>query len=189
MRILFLLFILSLFSCMPDPQPSTYESYDDYPVYNGSDLGLTYTPSASTFKVWAPAATDMRLLLFDNDLKGEASETIDMKYTQDHLWQTTIKRDLAGTYYCFSSQNDGTWNEAVPDPYARAVGTNGKRAQVVDLDATDPSGWENDQSPTLKHPTDIVIYELHIRDLSMHPASDITNKGKFLGLTETGTRT
>ena len=34
-----------------------------------------------------------------------------------------------------------------------------------------------------------VIYELHVRDLSVDENSGITNKGKFLGLTETGTKT
>jgi pullulanase len=39
----------------------------------------------------------------------------------------------------------------------------------------------------LRHPTEAIIYELHIRDASIAQNSGITNKGKFLGLTEKGT--
>jgi len=40
----------------------------------------------------------------------------------------------------------------------------------------------------LKSPTDVILYELHIRDLSVADNSGIKHKGKFLGLTETGTQ-
>ena len=40
----------------------------------------------------------------------------------------------------------------------------------------------------LKHNVDAVLYEAHVRDLSIHPASGISARGKFLGLAETGTQ-
>jgi pullulanase len=88
----------------------------------------------------------------------------------------------------------------VPDPYARAVGVNGRRAAVINLRDTDPKGWDKDSSPAfggldakgLKpgpgRATDAVIYELHVRDASIHPSSGISTRGKFIGLTEKGTR-
>ena len=75
----------------------------------------------------------------------------------------------------------------VPDPYAKAVGVNGKRAMIIDLNETNPAGWANDKSPVFKNPTDAIIYELHVRDASIAANSGIKNKGKFLGLTEKGT--
>ncbi len=76
----------------------------------------------------------------------------------------------------------------VPDPYAKVVGVNGKRAQVADLKTTNPNGWASDKSPVFINKTDAIIYELHIRDASIHSHSGIKNKGKYLGLTEQGTR-
>ena len=35
--------------------------------------------------------------------------------------------------------------------------------------------------------SDVIVYEMHHRDMSMHPSSGIANKGKFLALTEKGT--
>ena len=85
----------------------------------------------------------------------------------------------------------GRWSTEVTDPYAKAVGVNGKRAMVLNVNETAPVGWVNDNSPAFsKHniPTDAVIYELHIRDASIHANSGIQHKGKYLGLTETGTK-
>lgn len=79
------------------------------------------------------------------------------------------------------------WNTETPDPYAKAVGVNGQRAMVVDLAKTNPDGWQNDRRPPLAGPADIVLYELHLRDFSVHPSSGIQHKGKYLALTEKGT--
>lgn len=95
--------------------------------------------------------------------------------------------NLHGTFYTYSVVTaDGEREDC--DPYAKAVGVNGERAMVVDLDSTDPEGWEMDKSPFQnKNVTDAVIYEAHIRDLTVHKDSGIENKGKFLGLAEEGT--
>ncbi|MGC4100794.1 type I pullulanase [Ferruginibacter sp.] len=159
-----------------------------YPVYTGTDLGLTYTPQQSTFKIWAPTATQAQLKIYNVPLGGTALQTIDLQKTGNGTWTATLKGNQAGLYYTFCIQYQGAWLSEVPDPYAKAVGINGKRAMVIDLKQTNPTGWTNDKQPPLKHPTDAIIYELHIRDASIAVNSGITHKGKFLGLTETGTK-
>ncbi|MDE6217810.1 MAG: type I pullulanase, partial [Muribaculaceae bacterium] len=71
--------------------------------------------------------------------------------------------------------------------WAKAVGVNGLRAAVINLDATDPEGWADDKGPEVKNFSDVIVYEMHHRDMSEHPSSGIANKGKFLALTERGT--
>ncbi len=165
-----------------------HPDYEDYPVYIGNDLGLTYSPSASSFKVWAPSAEALRLRVYARDFGGEVLEEKEMEKGTQGIWKTKIEGDQKGKYYAFQAKIDGGWLMEVPDPYALAVGANGKRAMVVDMQETNPEGWELDRKPALKNPTDIVLYELHVRDLSIHENSGIQNKGKFLGLTETGTQ-
>ena len=114
---------------------------------------------------------------------------IKMRQDLRGTWIAEAKGDLNGVYYTYSVRNDGKVSECC-DPYARAVGVNGQRAMIIDLDSTNPAGWEADKDPNAQlNITDCVIYELHIRDLSMNPSSGIKAKGKFLGLTETGTTT
>lgn len=163
-----------------------------YPVYEGDDLGLTYTSNRSTFRIWAPTAETAELVLYDRPLGGEALRRISMEQDRAGTWQITLQGDQKGLYYAFRVRIRSTWSQEVPDPYVKLVGTNGRRGVIGDIRETDPSGWSLDRSPAFggasPSPVDAVIYELHVRDASIHPSSGIRGKGKFLGLTETGTR-
>ncbi len=153
--------------------------------YDG-ELGAVHEPGKTTFRLWAPTATSVALNLFTSGHEGEAYETINMEKKEKGVWASTVSEDLHGVYYTYSVENLGIIQEAV-DPYARAVGVNGLRGMVVDLDKTDPEGWSEDSKPEFKDFTDAILYELHIRDLSISDDSGIENKGKYLGLTEEGT--
>jgi len=163
-------------------------SFDDYPVYTGNDLGVTYSPLKTVFKVWAPKASAVKLSLYTAGSGGKAISTSDLLKSSNGTWDLTIKKDLKNKYYTFRVLQDDKWSLERPDMYAKAVGVNGNRGMVVDLPSTDPAGWKNDKKPVLKNFTDIILYELHIRDISIDPNSGIKNKGKFLGLTESGTK-
>ena len=182
MKIFFLIGLFSFIHMQVKAQQNIY------PTYTGNDLGLTYSKAASSFRIWSPTATKVRLHLYQEGLGGDALTTIQLKKSVQGSWITNIPGDRAGTYYTFSVEHNDAWLNEVPDPYAKAVGTNGKRAMIVDLAKTDPDGWSGDKSPKLKSPTDAVIYELHVRDASMDVSSGVTNKGKFIGLAETGTK-
>jgi pullulanase len=166
----------------------TSYSFDDYPVYNGNDLGVTYSPSKTLFKIWAPTANAVKLRLYAAGDGGTPSQTIQLNKSDQGVWELTLKQDLKDQYYTFQVNINGKWLQERPDIYAKAVGVNGQRGMVVDLQSTDPENWNNDKKPALKNFTDILIYELHIRDLSISPNSGIQHKGQFLGLTETGTK-
>lgn len=160
-------------------------------TYTGSDLGHTWSKEKTVFRLWAPSAVSVKLNLYrsgDPDAR-DLLETIPMSADVCGTWIVEKSGDLNGTYYTFSVDVSGSIRE-VCDPYARTTGVNGHRAMVIDLRSTNPQGWSTDYNPHAgKHITDSVIYELHIRDLSIDESSGITNKGKYLGLTETGTHT
>ncbi|CAH0999671.1 Pullulanase [Neolewinella maritima] len=186
----YLLFILSsvVFVNCSDPRPQ-YDTLADYPVYPYADLGVTYTPTATIFKLWSPAAQEARLRLYDTDAPGVAAHTTTDMQEVDGAWTVRLEDELDGTYYTYEIKQNGRWRGEATDPYATAAGTNGLRGQVVNLLDTDPVGWETDRRPAFGAPTDAVLYELHVRDLSIDPDSGIEYKGKFLGLTERGTTT
>ena len=173
-----------MLTCETPIDPSNFEAF---PTYYGDDLGLTYTPQKSIFKVWAPTADQLRIRFYDQGLGGAHTRESLMNKSDNGIWKIEFTEDLIGKYYTFQANIDGNWMNEVPDPYVKAVGTNGMRGMVVDLEKTNPTDWSSDESPLLENFNDIILYELHVRDLSMHPNSGIQNKGKFLGLTETGT--
>jgi pullulanase len=164
--------------------------YGQYPVYEGRDLGLSYSTVASSFRIWSPTAEAARLLFYQEGQGGKPFKSVDLQKGENGSWFIQVPGDWKNTFYTVSVKINGQWRREVTDPYAKSVGINGRRAVVVDLADTDPAGWHEDTSPpfsTSGEPTDAIIYELHIRDASIHANSGITNKGKYTGLTEKGT--
>jgi len=161
------------------------EDFDDLFSYDGDDLGLDYTKERSAFRLWAPTSMGAEVVLYSN-WDGEASRTLPMIRDTKGTWILTVNGDLEGMFYTYRVCIGEQWNEAV-DPYARAVGVNGDRGAIIDMGSTNPEGW-SENKPPLEDPADAIIYELHLRDLSIHPKSGIEHKGQFLGLAEEGTR-
>jgi pullulanase len=172
------------FCCMS--LKAQYQDESRYPVYNGNDLGLLYSPSKSSFKIWAPTADSVLLTLYKTPLGYSPVKQLQMQKTAKGIWQISLDGNHVGLFYTFRCHIDGKWNDEVPDPYAKLVGVNGRRGYIGDSRKGDPKEWENDKRPASIPSTASVIYELHVRDASIHPSSGIKNKGKFKGLTEKG---
>ncbi len=174
--------------------------YSTYTTYSGSDLGASYSPESTTFKVWAPTSTDVTVKLYSagSDEEADQPETGDVSSTfirevgmeldeSTGVWSVKVDGDLKNTYYTYFLKNDlSPKGVEVCDVYARAAGVNGNRAMVVDLDSTDPSGWENDSFNRVDFPTQANVWEVHIKDFSYDPESGVSqaNKGKYMAFTE-----
>lgn len=178
MKRLFSITMLTLLVCSgvdAQQQSSTMTTFNE----------LTYTPEQSLFKVNAPGtAQGVMLRIYDDATGEEAVKTVDMELTGENVWTATVRGDLNGKFYTFQLREDTTLRDETPGVFAKAVGVNGKRGAIIDLDATDPEGWDEDTRPKIAMPNDLVIYEMHHRDFSAHPSSGLENKGKFLALTE-----
>lgn len=169
--------------------PETYTSLDEYVTPLEMNSWLTYTPEKTTFKIWAPTASEVRLHLYENGTDGMPFETIPMVHIKYGKWLKSIDRDLNKTYYTYQIKHEGQWLAETPGIYAQAVGVNGKRAMVLDMNSTNPANWTSDKGPTLTSRNDAIIYELHIRDMTIHPQSGSSFPGKYKGLVEAGTNT
>ncbi|MBR5204567.1 MAG: type I pullulanase [Bacteroidaceae bacterium] len=162
--------------------------FDQYPVREGELTEMDYSPVETKFSLWSPVADEVRVLLYESGHEGSAYRTIPMKKEKDGTWKATVAEDLNGKFYTFNVKVRGKWLGDTPGIMAKAVGVNGKRGAVLDLNTTDPEGWENDVRPPLNSFADVVVYEMHHRDFSIGSSSGITHKGKFLALTEEDTK-
>lgn len=162
------------------------EEFDHLFYYGGNDLGNTYTAQHTKFRVWAPTASEAKLVTYKkwNDKIGTE---INMQQGEKGTWKAELKGNQKGLYYTYKVKIGDKWTEAV-DPYARAASVNGDKGAVIDLEETNPKKWSTNNKPKLKNPEDAIIYELHVRDLSIQPESGIKQKGKYLGVTEKGTK-
>ena len=161
----------------------------DLPTYEGSDLGLTYTPQYADIKIWSPVAQEVTLRFYKNGTpttdNSDLIETVKMTKGEKGVWSHHAEGNRAGQFYTVqvTTSEGKTMKEAV-DIYAKGVGANGLRAAVVDIKSASPKGWDADKSPDFKNATDAILYELHVRDASIAANSGIKNKGKFIGLAE-----
>lgn len=175
----------------------TAEFRDNY-TYYGDDLGVTFNEdrTRTTFKVWAPLASEVRLNIYNTGTPKVYGGTDTpvfsylMQKEQQGVWVHTEKTNMHGIYYTFTTVNGGIISET-SDPYGYGVGINGVRSLVVDFERINEEiGFEKGVRPNLiDSPTDAIIYEMHIRDLT----SDETwtgseeNRGRYLGVVEEGT--
>ncbi len=141
-----------------------------------TDVSLDGMTGATT---QAPSGNTVKLRIYEQGDGGKAVKTIKMKVAGDNLWTATVNGDLKGKFYTFDIGKGES-----PGVFAKAVGVNGLRGAVVDMNDTNPQGWEQDKRPEMKSPADLVIYEMHWRDFSIDVSSGLQNKGKFLALTE-----
>lgn len=139
-----------------------------------------YTPEQTTFRLFAPDnAKTVKLRIYKAGHKGRPERTVKMERTAADTWTATVTGNLMGRFYTFD-----TGRGECAGLFAKAVGVNGQRAAIIDMDKTDPAGWNDDRRPVVKSPADLVIYEMHHRDYSIDASSGIANGGKFLALTD-----
>ncbi|MBQ9680051.1 MAG: type I pullulanase [Ruminococcus sp.] len=193
-------------SAATNPYSDAAMALDQEYAYDG-ELGAIYSPEATTFKVWAPLATEVKLNRYatgsDDEEGAQDLGTTGMEKLMDGdkwtgVWTTTVEGDIVNTYYTYSITNpnhiyNGTTEitHETEDVYSYAVGVNGNRSMVVDLTTaeTNPEGWESDSHVFTDQQTDAIIWEVHVKDFTYAPNSGVSdaNRGKFLGFTETGT--
>ena len=168
---------------MPTGIFDSQEFLDNY-VYDGDDLGAVISGKNTTFKVWAPTASAVKLNLFTAGNDCEAFATVDMIRGNKGVWEYTQTDCGHGIYYTYTVTTALGTHEAT-DPYAKAAGVNGDRSMVVDLDKTDPEGWGKAFSTGIKTYSDAVIWEVHVRDFS-NKITQSKYPGKYLAFTERG---
>ena len=138
------------------------KEFEDKYNYAGS-LGAKVDERGTVIRLWSPIAESVDLRLYDNGSTGEAEAIIPMELKEKGVWEYAVNENLSGKYYDFALKIKGKVRIST-DPYAKACGVNGKRSMIIDLNTTNPNGWEEDKAPT-KGAEDI-IYELHVKEFS-----------------------
>lgn len=155
------------------------------------DFGAVYSKEKTVFHVWAPTAEEVKLVLYttgtDEEEGAEKKACHSMKRIENGVWEAEEMGDLHGVYYTYLVTHDGMTQECM-DIYAKACGANGKRGMVVDLERTNPEGFEEDKDWVQKN-KNTFLYELHVKDFSYDENSGIEDeyRGKYLAFTKRGT--
>ena len=151
-------------------------------TYQPNNLGSSWSAKATTFRVWAPTATRLTLLLYKT-ATGSLDQEIAMNPGPQGTYQVTVPGNLQGYYYLYQVTIDNQTQTTV-DPFAQAIAPGDTRSMVVNLAATNPPGFTNDHFQQVKNPVDAVIYEVNVRDFSIDKNGGFKNPGKYLAFTE-----
>ncbi len=162
---------------------------DDLFAYDGP-LGVNWDGDVPTVSVWAPTAQKIWLHLFDSSTAPEPSSVLEMAENAG-VWSVIGEPSWKDEFYLYEVKvymptTGMVERNMVTDPYSRSLSTNSRRTQIVDLADTTlkPEGWDALSKPALEAPEDIVLYELHIRDMSAYDptvASDL--RGTYMAFT------
>ncbi|WP_201740376.1 type I pullulanase [Exiguobacterium sp. SH1S21] len=155
-------------------------------AYDGP-LGLLFGINVIDVFVWSPVAFSIWVTVHDEDTHREI-ERFRMTRGSRGVWHAEVPKGYEGLLYRLQVKTPVETNDIV-DPYAKAVSLNGEFGVLVDVEAEIAKHVEPVLRPPLRKATDAVIYELHIRDFTSHPASTSRLNGLYGSIVETGIRT
>ncbi|MEO9893453.1 type I pullulanase [Aurantibacter sp.] len=163
-------------------------TFKNYPTPTEANLWLEYSTDKTIFKLWSPTADAVKLNFYKNGHGGKKLKSHSLKLTTKGIWAIELLGNLEGIYYTYQIQIANKWLNQTPGIYAKAVGVNGERAMVLNLEKTNPINWPSDKRPQIKFSNEAIIYELHIRDFTIYQKSGSSTPGKYLGLVEENTK-
>ena len=155
-------------------------------IYSGNDLGVSCTDSGTSFKLWSPSADSVTLNLYRDGNRGKAFFCVPLKREEAGVWHWSTAERLHGVYYDYILEIEGETVRSA-DPWAKACGLNGQRSMAVNLELTDPEGWDMDRAP--EKTREQIIYELHVKEFSWDASGGFPEKyrGKYKAFTCTDT--
>lgn len=165
------------------------KDFDDKYFYANDDLGSTYSKDKTTIKLWSPIATKVTLRLYKNlDNSSQPDKTIALTCGDKGVWSTTLTdQDYKGWAYDYRLEFADGHVTTTDDPYSTATTINGVRSVIEDVDNIKPADFI--KMPAFTKPTDAIIYEAGVRDLTADKNANVKHPGQFLGLTQEGTKT
>ena len=141
---------------------------------------MEYDERYTVFHLNAPSKSrSVKVGIYRSAVIPRPELEVEMQLVDEDRWAVTVEGNLKGLFYTFD-----VGKGECPGTFAKAVGVNGRRAAILDLRETNPVGWKDDVRPPLASPSDLVVYELHHRDFSVHPSRKSRFSGRFLALTE-----
>jgi len=159
-----------------------------------SNLGASITPEQVQFRLWAPTARLVELLVFDKNKQAKSPAKLIMTEDKNSgIWQLSSSAVAPKDYYQYKIEVYHPASEKIEtiittDPYSLSLSTNSQHSQVVDLSSanTQPEGWQQQKDNPVAAPEDNIFYETHIRDFSAHDPqlSSAKVRGKYAAFSE-----
>lgn len=150
------------------------------------------TDGRTAFKLWAPTARQVSVCVYPGPQAPAARVAPLRPDPRTGVWQATVPQVRSGQYYRYLVEvfvpGTGWVRNRVTDPYSVSLSADSRRSFVADLSdpSLAPAGWKQHPAPApAAASTDMVLYELHVRDFSRDDASvPEPLRGKYMAFTQ-----
>jgi pullulanase len=195
-KLFFLITIQLIFVGLLVYNAQAQSRYPDYfpemnKYFSTLPLGVNIENGNTVFRLFAPNAFAVTLVTFTQHDDSVGLE-YNMKRDEEGVWKYTLPGERYGLYYGYrikgakdkASMSDPS--KIIADPYSRAVVTQNNylhpaKSMIIDTNYD----WEGDTWITIPI-RDLIIYEMHVRDMTAHPSSGVKQPGTYRGLVEEG---
>lgn len=187
------IFLIALFFISSVYAQSRYPDFfpEQNKYFSIKPLGVNIEFGKTVFRLFAPNATKISLVIFKkhDDINGQEHL---MEKDKDGVWEYRLQGEQYGLYYAYrldgpkGKENMFDPSFLIADPYSKAVVTkNNYRHPGKSIIINTDYDWEGDTWITTPI-QDLIIYEMHVRDMTIHPSSAVEKAGTYLGLIEEG---
>ncbi len=157
---------------------------DDRNLFYDADaqLGATYSPRSTVFRLFAPTAATVNVVLYDEATGDKGRADHPLQGRDKGIWEGTVEGDLQGKFYVYTLDGPALDpKREVVDPYATNTVASTTRGRIT------PPTPPPRPGPRVASPADVVVYEMHVRDFTESASSGVQNRGLYPGFVETGT--
>ena len=148
-----------------------------------AQLGATYGAQSTVFRLFAPTATSVNAVLYDEATGDKGRVARPLQPREKGIWEATVEGDLQGKYYAYVLDGPSLDpKREVIDPYATNAVASSTRGRITPPTAPPRPG------PQVASPADVVVYEMHVRDFTVAANSGVQRRGLYPGFVEAGTR-
>ena len=150
--------------------------------YSDKKLGAFVENGKTFFRIFTPNAEKVSLVIFDN-VKDENGTEYQMTRDENAVWETSLEGEHYGKFYGFLVKHKDKEPVLCIDPYARAVASYNNyftpRKSILIKDNN--YDWQNDKW-IQRDWSDLIIYEMHVRDMTEHSSSGAKERGTYKGM-------
>jgi pullulanase/glycogen debranching enzyme len=154
--------------------------------YSDKKLGAFIENGKTIFRLFTPNAEKVNLVIF-NKVEDDEGKEYELSRDENAVWEIELEGELYGTYYGFNVKHKNKEEVLCLDPYAKAVASYNtyftpRKGIIIKENDYD---WQGDNWIQMDW-SDLIIYEMHIRDMTEHPSSGVKERGTYKGLIEKG---
>jgi len=154
--------------------------------YSDKKLGSFVENGKTFFRLFTPNAEKVTLVIF-NKVDDKSGKEYELVRDENAVWETALDGELYGKFYGFNVKHKGKETVLCLDPYAKAVASYNTyftpRKGIVIKEGD--YNWDSDNW-IQRDWRDIIVYEMHVRDMTEHQSSGVKEKGTYQGLIENG---